>query len=41
MHRLTEQEGAVFDPIGEGPTNRQIGERLYLAEKTVKTFRTC
>ncbi|SNT62532.1 regulatory protein, luxR family, partial [Actinomadura meyerae] len=31
-----EQERHIFDLIGEGLTNRQIGERLYLAEKTVK-----
>ena len=24
--------------IGEGLTNRQIGERLFLAEKTVKNY---
>ena len=35
---LTEQERAVFDLIGEGMTNRQIAERLYLAEKTVKNY---
>ncbi|HEU5475491.1 MAG TPA: response regulator transcription factor [Actinophytocola sp.] len=35
---LTEQERAVFDLIGEGLTNRQIGERLFLAEKTVKNY---
>ena len=33
---LTEQERKILDLIGEGLTNRQIGERLYLAEKTVK-----
>jgi two-component system, NarL family, response regulator DevR len=38
LHTLTEQERAVFDLIGEGLTNRQIGERLYLAEKTVKNY---
>jgi two-component system response regulator DevR len=35
---LTEQERAVFDLIGEGLTNRQIGEKLFLAEKTVKNY---
>jgi two-component system response regulator DevR len=35
---LTEQERAVFELIGEGLTNRQIGERLFLAEKTVKNY---
>jgi DNA-binding NarL/FixJ family response regulator len=38
LHTLTEQEHAVFDLIGEGLTNRQIGERLFLAEKTVKNY---
>ncbi|GAA2780151.1 response regulator transcription factor [Kitasatospora sp. CM 4170] len=33
---LTAREQEVLDLIGEGLTNRQIGERLYLAEKTVK-----
>ncbi|WP_260189951.1 response regulator [Actinophytocola gossypii] len=35
---LTDQERAVFDLIGEGMTNRQIAERLHLAEKTVKNY---
>ncbi|TDC17019.1 response regulator transcription factor [Actinomadura bangladeshensis] len=35
---LTEQERHIFDLIGEGLTNRQIGERLFLAEKTVKNY---
>jgi DNA-binding NarL/FixJ family response regulator len=35
---LTEQERIVFDLIGEGLTNRQIGERMFLAEKTVKNY---
>jgi two-component system response regulator DevR len=33
---LTDQERKILDLIGEGLTNRQIGERMYLAEKTVK-----
>src|SRR6202012_4373764 len=33
---LTEQERKILELIGEGLTNRQIGERLVLAEKTVK-----
>lgn len=35
---LTEQERVVLDLIGQGMTNRQIGERMYLAEKTVKNY---
>jgi len=35
---LTEQEKKILDLIGEGLTNRQIGERMFLAEKTVKNY---
>jgi two-component system, NarL family, response regulator DevR len=35
---LTDQERRVLDLIGEGLTNRQIGQHLYLAEKTVKNY---
>ncbi len=35
---LTEQEHRIFDLIGEGYSNRQIAEELYLAEKTVKNY---
>lgn len=35
---LTAQERRVLDLIGEGLTNRQIGERLFLAEQTVKNY---
>lgn len=33
---LTDQERRILGLIGEGLTNRQIGERMFLAEKTVK-----
>lgn len=33
---LTDRERRILVLIGEGLTNRQIGERLFLAEKTVK-----
>lgn len=33
---LTAREREILTLIGEGLTNRQIGQRLYLAEKTVK-----
>jgi DNA-binding NarL/FixJ family response regulator len=35
---LTVQERRVFDLIGDGLTNRQIGETMFLAEKTVKNY---
>jgi DNA-binding NarL/FixJ family response regulator len=35
---LTDQERRILDLIGEGLTNRQIGERMFLAEKTVKNY---
>ncbi|MFI6560191.1 response regulator [Streptomyces sp. NPDC050534] len=36
LQGLTGREREILDLIGEGLTNRQIGLRLYLAEKTVK-----
>ncbi|MFC4913880.1 response regulator transcription factor [Actinomadura gamaensis] len=38
LQELTGQERQIFELIGEGLTNRQIGERLFLAEKTVKNY---
>ena len=38
LERLTAQEQRILDLIGEGLTNRQIGERMFLAEKTVKNY---
>jgi DNA-binding NarL/FixJ family response regulator len=35
---LTDQERTVLRLIGEGLTNRQIGQRMGLAEKTVKNY---
>ena len=35
---LTEQERRILELIGEGLTNRQIAERMFLAEKTVKNY---
>jgi DNA-binding NarL/FixJ family response regulator len=35
---LTDQERRILALIGEGLTNRQIGDRLFLAEKTVKNY---
>jgi len=38
LARLTDQERKILDLIAEGCTNRQIGQRLHLAEKTVKNY---
>src|SRR3954468_13494897 len=38
LDTLTDQERSVLRLIGEGLTNRQIGERMGLAEKTVKNY---
>jgi DNA-binding NarL/FixJ family response regulator len=40
LARLTEQERKVLDLLAEGLTNREIGERLHLAEKTIKNYVT-
>lgn len=38
LAQLTEREREILELIAEGLTNRQIGQRLYLAEKTVKNY---
>nr|WP_202498254.1 response regulator transcription factor [Streptomyces sp. SID5469] len=38
LAHLTDQERRILDLIGEGLTNREIGERLHLAEKTIKNY---
>ena len=38
LSALTEQEKKVLDLVGEGLTNRQIAERMFLAEKTAKNY---
>ena len=35
---LTAQERRILELIAQGMTNRQIGENLFLAEKTVKNY---
>lgn len=35
---LTDQERRLLDLIAEGLTNRQIAERMFLAEKTIKNY---
>jgi len=37
---LTERESAILTLVGEGLTNREIGERLHLSEKTIKHYIT-
>jgi len=38
LRGLTPQERKILELIGEGMTNRQIGEKMFLAEKTVKNY---
>jgi two-component system, NarL family, response regulator DevR len=38
LARLSEQERKILELIAEGLTNRQIAERMFLAEKTVKNY---
>ena len=38
LDRLTGQERAILELLGEGLTNRQIAARMFLAEKTVKNY---
>jgi two-component system, NarL family, response regulator DevR len=38
LARLTPTEARILDLIAEGMTNREIGDRIHLAEKTVKNY---
>ena len=38
LRQLSPQERTLLDLLAEGLTNRQIGERMFLAEKTVKNY---
>ena len=38
LSSLTDQERRILEHIAEGLTNRQIGEQMFLAEKTVKNY---
>ena len=40
LAQLTVQEQRILELMAEGLTNRDIGERLHLAEKTVKNYVT-
>ena len=41
LKQLTPQERRILDHVADGLTNRQIGETMSLAEKTVKNYVTC
>ena len=38
LEQLTDQELRILDLIGQGMTNRQMAEAMFLAEKTVKNY---
>jgi two-component system, NarL family, response regulator DevR len=38
LAQLSEQERRIFEHIGQGLSNRQIAEHMFLAEKTVKNY---
>ena len=38
LEALTDQERRILELLAEGLTNREIAERMYLAEKTVKNY---
>ena len=38
LARLSPQEERVLTLIAEGRTNREVGDELHLAEKTVKNY---
>lgn len=40
MGGLTAREGEILDLVAQGLTNREIAERVYLTEKTVKHYMT-
>ncbi len=37
---LIQRENEVLQLVGDGLTNREIGDRLYLAEKTIEHYMT-
>ena len=40
LNSLTEREQEILNLVAKGLTNREIGERLHLAEKTIKHYMT-
>lgn len=40
LNELTDREREILNLVAEGLTNREIGARLHLAEKTIKHYMT-
>jgi len=40
LDELTEREGQILELLGSGLSNREIGAKLFLSEKTVKHYMT-
>ena len=40
LGELTERESEILKLVGQGLTNREIGEQLHLSEKTIKHYIT-
>lgn len=40
LHDLTEREKEILSLVAEGLTNREIGNQIHLAEKTIKHYMT-
>lgn len=40
LQELTDRERTILSLIGRGRTNREIGDELHLAEKTIKHYVT-
>ncbi len=40
LQSLTEREHEILECLGEGLSNKEIGEKLFLSEKTVKHYMT-
>jgi two-component system response regulator DevR len=38
LFMLTDQERSVLELVGDGLTNRQIAQKMFLSEKTVKNY---
>ena len=38
LKALTEQERRILALVAEGLTNREIAQRMYLSEKTIKNY---